>query len=148
MSTCTFDFHALGEDQQQMAINYFVKVIMDGIDAYKAGLDASNGLPFVDIHNKLDIKGGIWVAPGKGSNSYNTNNGVATMRATAGVRNGAVMTLCLFITPNNACAGEFLFGTEFYLAQTKIFQINFINFQNFQIFRFKETLKSFLFMLC
>ena len=98
-----------------MAINYFVKVIFDGIKSFKDKTFVANGIPFVNKHNAIDEQGGIWVAPGKGSHSFNTHNGVAKMRPAAGTRNGAVLTLCLFITPTNACAGEFLLGKELYL---------------------------------
>ena len=103
-----YDFHGLPKRHQALALNYLVKIIMDGLQAYRNQTFIVNSCPFVNESNELDPEGGLYVSAGKGSHSYYTGeDGYARMKSNAGLRNGTVYVLMLFVTPQNCAKGEF-----------------------------------------
>ena len=85
-----------------------MKIVWDGLLAYKNKTYVVNTCPFVNDANELDPNGGLFISAGKGSHSYYTDkDGLARMKANAGLRNGTVFTLMLFVTGENCAKGEF-----------------------------------------
>ena len=112
MLLCSYEFHSIGKQNEYLALEYFVRVVEDGIKAYNSKTYLVNGVPFVNTKFELDNNGGMFVCPGKGQHAVETVPGsrLVKMRPRSGQRNSSIFILFLFLTKQNASKGEFYFS--------------------------------------
>ena len=130
MLCSSFEFHSIGKQNEYLALEYFVRVVEEGIIAFNEKTFIVNGIPFVNANNQIDNNGGMFACPGKGLHATEPVPGsrLVKMRPRAGQRNAAIFILFLFLTKQNAAKGEFFFSFSSFFSDA-----GWVSFQKFKI---------------